>query len=392
MILSKVARVVLTGKQAPTMHRTFFSALDIGKRHPKPYDYLKKSYGLVGSLLDSTVQRLNDNSLIITVDGNFGSGKSEFARQLAKDIDFLYAREIDLDHMLYQTPVGSNYRKIVNKIVGDNERFRINTVDEWHSNPTFKRTVQLQYKYYYARLFQYHMALLHLFSTGQGVVIERSPFSDGVIARALFEHQFLSKEAWNFYKNDYVEQTLFECWKPHVMIYLDRSPQECLDNIRANGKEYEKKSKVYSIDFLKTVDSIYKKEFIAQYAPKVNMLQYDPKTISSDEVIINLEAIDLDHFDKLEDWKVRRVASVDDYRSRLSDVQTTKDNIKALAGHVGVPEYAWWGAEYKELQECLDEHPDLQYEHGFTEKDSLSSKLLNITTKPERKQLANFLF
>lgn len=360
MILSKVARVVLIGSRqgAIVPQRAFFSSLDIGKRHPKPYDYLKKSYGLVGSMLDSTVERLSDNSLIITVDGNFGSGKSEFARQLAKDIDFLYAREIDLDHMLYQTPVGSNYREIVNKIVGDNERFRINTVDEWHRNPTFKRTVQLQYKYYYARLFQYRMALLHLFSTGQGVVIERSPFSDSVIARALYEHQFLSKEAWNFYKGEYVEQTLFECWKPHVMIYLDKTPQECLESIKTNGKDFEKKSKVYSVDFLKTVEQLYKKEFIGKYASNVNVLQYDAKTITTDEVIVNLEAIDLDNLEKLNEWRVRRAATVDEYRARLSNVEGTKNMIAKMTGHIKVPEYVWWGHELNKLEEILDEVRD----------------------------------
>ena len=33
-----------------------------------------------------------------------------------------------------------------------------------------------------------------------------------------------------------IPQTLSELWRPHVTIYLDRSPEECLENIKKNGQ------------------------------------------------------------------------------------------------------------------------------------------------------------
>lgn len=205
-MLSKVSRSLtsnLLGSEASSLKaivcfnitaKRDFSIDQIGKRHAKPYDYKNKKYGLLGQVFDSTLNRLGDNSLIITVDGNFGSGKSEFAQQLAKDIDFKYAREPDLNAHLYEQINGENTRDIINGIVGDNQRFRIDSLEEWHKNPSFKSTIALQHNFYNIRWMQFRTALLHLMSTGQGVVLERSVFSDAVIGQSLYDNNFLSDE------------------------------------------------------------------------------------------------------------------------------------------------------------------------------------------------------
>lgn len=71
---------------------------------------------------------------------------------------------------------------------------------------------------------------------GQGVVLERSAFSDTVIGQALYDNNLLSDEAYRYYLRDLVPSTLPELWRPHVVIYLDRSPEECLKEIKNNGK------------------------------------------------------------------------------------------------------------------------------------------------------------
>jgi len=48
------------------------------------------------------------------------------------------------------------------------------------------------------------------------------------------------------------------------MIYLDKSPEECLKAIQAKGKSYEKESKVYNLDFLKSMDKNYKKKLLPE--------------------------------------------------------------------------------------------------------------------------------
>jgi hypothetical protein len=71
---------------------------------------------------------------------------------------------------------------------------------------------------------------------GQGVVLERSCFSDSVIGQSLYENNLLSDEAYKFYMRDLVPNTVHELWKPHVSIYLDKSPEDCLKTIREKGK------------------------------------------------------------------------------------------------------------------------------------------------------------
>ncbi len=63
---------------------------------------------------------------------------------------------------------------------------------------------------------------------------------------------------------DLVPGTIHELWRPHVSIYLDRSPEECLQNIKQKGKPHEKESQVYSLKYLRSVEKNYKKEFLPQ--------------------------------------------------------------------------------------------------------------------------------
>jgi hypothetical protein len=43
-------------------------------------------------------------------------------------------------------------------------------------------------------------------------------------------------KAFRFYIRDLVPNTIAELWRPHVVIYLDKSPEECLKSIKENGK------------------------------------------------------------------------------------------------------------------------------------------------------------
>lgn len=70
------------------------------------------------------------------------------------------------------------------------------------------------------RFSDYVDALAHLFSTGQGVIIERSPYSDIVFIEALYKCNLISKTSFK----GLVEtrnNSLPEILKPHLVIYLD---------------------------------------------------------------------------------------------------------------------------------------------------------------------------
>jgi NADH dehydrogenase (ubiquinone) 1 alpha subcomplex subunit 10 len=219
-----------------TQTKRNFSRDEIGKRTPNPWDYNKKPYGIWGQIVDPTTDHLNRNSLIITVDGNFGAGKTEFAKNLAKEIDFVYASEPDLQKHLFLMKNGFDFRELINKLTDGNDLYHIDSSEDWHRNPSFKSSAQVQVNYYTIRWMQMRTALIHLFSTGQGVVLERSPWSDNAIATALYENLMLSEEAFVHYKNELTYYSISDLWKPHLCIYLDRSPEKCLQTIKQKGK------------------------------------------------------------------------------------------------------------------------------------------------------------
>lgn len=66
----------------------------------------------------------------------------------------------------------------------------------------------------------YMDGLAHLLSTGQGVVLERSAFSDIVFVEALYKSNLITKTS---YKGiiEIRKHALPELLKPHLVIYLD---------------------------------------------------------------------------------------------------------------------------------------------------------------------------
>lgn len=70
------------------------------------------------------------------------------------------------------------------------------------------------------RYTQYIRALAHLFSTGEGVVLDRSVYSDLVFLETLYRHQLISRNVHRAL-HEIREQTLPQLLRPHLLIYLD---------------------------------------------------------------------------------------------------------------------------------------------------------------------------
>lgn len=358
------SRLILLKSQTPPLSaRRCFSQEAIGKRYEKPWDYKKKRYGILGQLTDSTMRKLGENSLIISVEGNFGAGKSAFAKELANKIDFVYAREPDLEEHMHK--MGSfSKRDIINEYVKGNERYHVDSLDEWHSQPSFKKTIAVQHKYYIIRWMQMRTALLHLMSTGQGVVLERSVFSDSVIGQSLYENNLMSDEAYRFYMRDLIPNTIGELWRPHACIYLDMKPEECLQRIRQNGKSFEKESKVYTLDLLRSVDKNYKRLFLPEVRNHMHLLTLNgPSEASTEKVIEDLEMLDFEDETKFHDWRVKRETTINLYRKVLSNHQHCYSLVTAPSGFIDVPEYLKYGEDYVTLQQKLNEDTRYNEQH-----------------------------
>lgn len=182
----------------------------------KPYPYKEKQYGVLASLFDKTTKRLNENSKIICVEGPIAAGKSKFAKELAEELEMLYVPEANMD-MFYINSYGYDMRQLDPQLP---ENCRSYDVKNFLRDPNHYLAASYQIRMYMLRFEQYIDALAHLLSTGQGVVLDRSCYSDFVFLEAMHKHGYISKGARSVY-HELRQNTINELLKPHLVVYLD---------------------------------------------------------------------------------------------------------------------------------------------------------------------------
>jgi len=177
---------------------------------------------------------------------------------------------------------------------------------------------------------QYVDALAHLLNTGQGVVLERSPYSDTVYLEAIFNagyirrkgryqydlfqvNQLNSTNYFNIFSvdkdayYDWKEGAMTELMKPHLVIYLDVPASQVEDNLKKRGRGEEK---VFNKGFLEQMEYNYKQEHLKKISEHAELLIYDWSSPGEAEIVVeDIERIDFDRFDKydtkMEDWRLK---------------------------------------------------------------------------------------
>lgn len=128
----------------------------------------------------------------------------------------LYVPEANMD-AIYINPYGYDMRKLDDQLPEGSKSF---DVRNFCANPTHKDVANFQIRMYMLRYEQYVDALAHVLSTGQGVVLDRSCFSDFVFVEAMSKANYISRGARSVYY-DLRKNTIGELLKPHLVIYLD---------------------------------------------------------------------------------------------------------------------------------------------------------------------------
>lgn len=143
-----------------------------GKPRQRPYktfDYRKKEFTFFHQPFDRTHKRYDENSRVVIIDGPIASGKNEFAKKLAKELDFLYVPQPnpkDLHNIGYGLSLTDLDELLPPK-------YRIYDSDAFLKDDKPKvadgggRVGQLQFEYFASRLYTYNDALLHMLSTGE---------------------------------------------------------------------------------------------------------------------------------------------------------------------------------------------------------------------------------
>ncbi|XP_068959201.1 NADH dehydrogenase [ubiquinone] 1 alpha subcomplex subunit 10, mitochondrial isoform X1 [Petaurus breviceps papuanus] len=255
------------------------AGLHTGPRRSRRYGFLSYILG------ERTTKRFTEKSRVVTVDGNVCSGKSELARQLAESLGLKYFPEVDIHYSEKNSGLGN----ILSPELGGNcslEKF----YDDPRSNDG--NAYRLQSWLYANRLLQYSDALDHLLSTGQGVVLERSIFSDFVFMEAMFKQGFIRKQCVEHYE-EIKRLTAPQYLPPHLVIYVDVPVPEILKKIQDKGNTHEKK---ITAAYLQDIENAYKKTFLPEMSENCEILQYTAKEAKDVDKV--LEDIDYVKFDK----------------------------------------------------------------------------------------------
>ncbi|MBN3323681.1 NDUAA dehydrogenase, partial [Atractosteus spatula] len=352
----------------------------------------KLQYGWWAYVLgERTTPRFKDNSKIITVDGNLASGKGVFAQKLADKLGMLYLPEPDVHYW--------------DKKMGDKELldtcFNGNcSLDMFYKDPKSAdgNSYRLQYWMYHIRFLQYSDAIEHLLTTGQGVVLERSPYSDMVFLESMFKQGYIRKQWINYvvlklwcwgifgqffnaffyvmlreftvdyffhhinpgveHYNEIKGISICEFLPPHLVIYIDVSPEEVQKKLKQSGKQYLQN---VPLEYLKNIEVAYKKTFLPQISETSEVLVYDTTQVQDIEKVV--EDIEYLKFEK-GPWLEQDDVTFHYLRMLVEDKQKVAD-LTIIPRYL--PEVTIGGHEYDEIYYAYRSLPGKKYAAGYNE-------------------------
>lgn len=216
---------------------------------------------------------------IIVVEGPLAAGKSQFAQELAKDLDMLYVPEANMD-LIYINPYGYDMRQLDAQLPAS---YRSYDIGNFLQHPTDKQAANFQIRMYMLRYQQYVDALAHVLSTGQGVVLDRSCFSDFVFVEAMVRAKYMSAGAKSVYY-DLKKNTIGELFKPHLVVYLDVPVETVRERLAARKLAGE--TETCTDAYLRDVDHFYKQEYLKEAAVSSELLVYDWSAGGETEIVV----------------------------------------------------------------------------------------------------------
>ncbi|XP_012371488.1 NADH dehydrogenase [ubiquinone] 1 alpha subcomplex subunit 10, mitochondrial [Octodon degus] len=229
----------------------------------------KLRYGALANLLgDKASRKLTKGSKVITVDGNLCTGKGRVAKTIAESLGLKHFPEAGVH---YISSISGDGKPLDEELTGSCslEKF----YDNPHSNDG--NSYRLQSWLYCNRLVQYADALEHLLSTGQGVVLERSIYSDFVFLEAMYNQGYIRKQCVDHY-NEVKKLTAPEYLPPHVVVYIDIPVPEVQQRIQEKGDPHEMK---VTSAYLQDIENAYKKTFLPEMSEKCEVLIYSARDI-----------------------------------------------------------------------------------------------------------------
>ncbi|KAK6043993.1 hypothetical protein COOONC_18502, partial [Cooperia oncophora] len=185
--------------------------------YPDPWPYKEKGWHYIDMLKDRTKPHFHQNSKLIR--GGRRNNSSKLSAELADQLGLYHMPEFKMEDILIDR-YGNDLRKFYHLFP---ESFRIPDMDMFYKNPMSDLTAKMQQRIFISRFDQFLNAVAHILNTGQGVVLERSPYSDFVFANAMRLKNYIDFKHYYYVRKSAVKQLHF--W-PHLVIYLDTPVQK----------------------------------------------------------------------------------------------------------------------------------------------------------------------
>lgn len=319
---------------------------------PPPFPYWRKKLRTWHEVADPIMYRLDENSKIITVEGLPAIGKSNFAKELAKELDMLYMPPVSFDDY-YVNKYGEDLRVLDVKLPA---RAQSCDTARFLREPHHVTVPSFQLTYFHMRMEQYMNAILHMLSTGQGVILQRSHLSDKVFMKTMFKHGYVTQTAFRAYM-DVVNYAAKLLPRQQLVIYLDAPVSVITENIKKRNVPCEVESKVLTTQYLTDLDQCYREDFLNDMVTRCNVLTYDWSSKGDVEWVADeIEQLDFTvrgPQGKFSDWFFNCTGEV----SALREICQSKYYISGLLRQFDklMPEEYWIAPEALAAQEELSE-------------------------------------
>lgn len=290
---------------------------------PKPFNYRKYDYNPAWQIFDKTTLRLDENSKLISVEGSHAIGKSKFAKELAEELGMVHVDFPRMDDICINT-YGYDLRKISHLVP---ERLRPYDEKDLSRNPLGPvpgSADRFFITLLHMKLINHIMSIRHILNTGQGVVMEGSPFSDYATFDAAFKQGWIDIETRKVYKRS-LELSLHHIMRPNLILYLDAPVDVVQKNIQARGNEWDKNSPVWTNkQFLSDIYNEMKRNYLKKMQRYCRVLVYDWSEPGETDIVVedieNLNMENIDYYDDQQlDWRFYTEEMASNVRYRFTN-------------------------------------------------------------------------
>lgn len=187
----------------------------------------------------------------------FYTGKTAAGKQLADLLGMHFMPDSTMD-TYYINDYGYDMRKLDPQLPVNCRSFDEHNFLE---NPSHFGAAAFQLIKFKLRYANYIDAIAHLLNTGEGVIIERSPYSDFAFLESMYKCKYVSKTVREIYYVLY-KHAMPDLLHPHVIVYLDASVSKLLDLAKQRNLPYEVNSPAMNTKYLESMEYELKYKYL----------------------------------------------------------------------------------------------------------------------------------